>query len=79
MVQVSDSKHLPVRSYECGKNDINFGQKPWTIVHGFRPKSENFDFGKKIIPSEGASKEEQNGANFSFIVPSSEELLVRRV
>ena len=25
---------------------------------------------KKMIPSERASKEEQNGANFSFIAPS---------
>ena len=45
-----------------------------TIVHGFRPKSENFDFGKKTISSERASQKEQNGANFSFVAPSSEEL-----
>ena len=44
------------------------------IVHGFRPKSENLDFGKKIISSERASQEEQNGANFSLIAPYSEEL-----
>ena len=30
---------------------------------------------EKRIPSERASQEEQNGANFSFIAPSSEELL----
>ena len=29
---------------------------------------------EKRIPSERASQEEQNGANFSFIAPSSEEL-----
>ena len=29
---------------------------------------------KKGIPSERASLEEQNGTNFSFIAPSSEEL-----
>ena len=46
--------------------------KPWVIVHGFWPKSEKFDSGKKKrIPSERASQEEQNGANFSFIAPSS--------
>ena len=33
------------------------------IVHGFRPENENFGFGQ-----------EQNGTNFSFIAPSSEEL-----
>ena len=44
------------------------------VVHGFCPKSENFDFGKKMISSERASREEQNDANFSFIAPSSEEL-----
>ena len=48
--------------------------KPWTIVHGFRAKNENFDSGKKRIPSERPSQEEQNGADFSFIAPSSEEL-----
>ena len=48
--------------------------KPWTIVHGFRPENENFDFGKQMISSQRASQEEQNGANFSFIAPSSEEL-----
>ena len=42
----------------------------YNIVHGFWPKSENFDFGKKRIPSERASLEVQNGANFSFIAPS---------
>ena len=45
----------------------------------FGPKSENFDFGKKKrIPSERASQEEQIGTNFSFIVPSSEELWVHK-
>ena len=48
--------------------------KLWTIVHGFRPENENFDFGKKMIASERAFQEEQNGANISFIAPSSEEL-----
>ena len=31
-----------------------------------------------VIPSERASQEEQNGANFSFVAPSSEELRVRK-
>ena len=48
--------------------------KPWTIVHGFRPENENFDFGKKMIASERESQQEQNDANFSFVAPSSEEL-----
>ena len=43
------------------------------IVHGFWPKSENFDFGKKSILYERASQEEQNDANFSFIAPSTVE------
>ena len=38
------------------------------------PKSKIFDFNKMEIPMERASQEEQNGANFSFIAPSSEEL-----
>ena len=42
------------------------------IVHGFRPKTEKFDFGKRI-PYERASQEEQNDPNFSFIAPSTVE------
>ena len=38
------------------------------------PKSKIFGFNKMEIPMERASQEEQNGANFSFIAPSSEEL-----
>ena len=52
---------------------INPVKTPYYIVHGFRPENENFDFGKKRISSERASQEEQNGTNFSFIAPSSEE------
>ena len=44
--------------------------KRLTIVHGFRPKTEKFDFGKRI-PYERASQEEQNDPNFSFIAPST--------
>ena len=36
--------------------------KPWTVVHGFQPENEKFDFSKKMIASEKASQEEQNGA-----------------
>ena len=50
--------------------------KPWTIVYGFWPENENFDFSKKMISLERAFQKEQNGANFSFIAPSSEELWV---
>ena len=38
----------------------------------------NTAYKHNMIPSERASQEEQNGANFSFIAPSSEELLVRK-
>ena len=45
----------------------------------FQPKSENFEFAKKAMPSERASQEEQVGANLIFIAPSSEELWVRKL
>ena len=48
--------------------------KRLTIVHGFRPESENFDSCKKRISSERASQDEQIGANFSSVAPSSEKL-----
>ena len=41
---------------------------PWFDFWESKKRSE------KRIPSERASVEEQNGANFSFIAPSSEEL-----
>ena len=47
---------------------------PWTIVHGFWPENKNFEFGGKRILLERASQEKHNGANFSFIPPSCEEL-----
>ena len=38
----------PVRSERTAKNDLDFGQNALLfIVHGFRPKSENFHFSKK--------------------------------
>ena len=54
------------------KYDLNFGP---CIVRGFRPETEKFDFGKKMVSSERASQEEQSDANLSSIAPSSEELL----
>ena len=42
-------------------------------VHGLWPEPEKFDSGRKKR-AEMASQEEQNGANFSFVAPSSEEL-----
>ena len=42
------------------------------IVHGFRPESDNFELGKTGYHC--TSQEEQNGTNFSFVAPSSEEL-----
>ena len=59
---------------ECNNCGNKFGQKRLTIVHGFWPETEKFDFGKKRIPPERAPQEEQNGTNFSFIAFSSEEL-----
>ena len=58
---------------------LNSPAKPLTIVHG--DDVGNSDMKNKpmykMIVSERASQEEQNGANFSFIAPSSEELGVR--
>ena len=59
----------------CGTNTclvVHANARP-KFVHGFWPKSDNFDFGKKMIPYERASQEEQNGANFSFTAPSTVE------
>ena len=50
-----------------------FRSKPLTIVHGFRPVTVNFDFGKKMISCKSIVQGGQNGTNFSFIAPSSEE------
>ena len=42
----------------------------------FGQNSEKFDSGKnKRIPSERIYQEEQNGTNFSFTVPSSQEFM----
>ena len=40
-------------------------------LHGFWPETEKFYFGQTSL--ERASKVEQNGTNFSFLAPSSEE------
>ena len=46
-----------------GRKEIR--SKCLTIVHGFRPETENFDFCH--ASSESACQEEQNGAKFSFL------------
>ena len=40
------------------------------------PETEKFVFGKKRTPCKSLSQEEQNGANFNSVAPSSEELRV---
>ena len=54
-------------------------RKPWTLVHGcqLHVETEFFNFGNRIS-AERASQEEQNGAKFSFVAPSIEELLVHK-
>ena len=54
-------------------------KKPWTIVHGFRPEIENFDFHQKMNSLERASQEKQIDANFSCVAPSSKELGVHKL
>ena len=36
---------VEVRSEKNTNNGLNFGKN--TIVHGFQPETENFDFGRK--------------------------------
>ena len=70
MVPFSASYHLPVRSYEENRNLIKTPYyNPWFLV-----KNGWSRFRQTRIPSERASQEEQIGAIFSFIAPSSEEL-----
>ena len=45
----------------------------------FDLKLKNSILAKKRISSDRPSQEEQNGSNFSFIAPSSEELCVREL
>ena len=56
------------------KSKFSFSaQEPWTIVHGLifgSPEKGS----EKRMSSERASQGEQNGTNFSFVAPSSEEL-----
>ena len=50
--------------------------KPWTIVHGFRPGNENFDFGKKSNHRKGYLKRSRMvQISASYIAPSSEEFM----
>ena len=55
------------RNYKHGKK---FDQNR-AIVHGFWPENEKFDFDKYYHAI--TSYAEQNGTNFSFIAPSTEE------
>ena len=53
--------------------------RPKTMDYTSSPSLEFSEAEKSLekrIPSERASQEEQNGANISFIAPSSEELCV---
>ena len=60
-----------MKSKKSSKNELDFGQNALLyIVHGFWPKSENFDFGKKTNPGNSASQGEQNGEKVSSIAPS---------
>ena len=55
------------------KKRSQFRSKRLTIVHGFRPESGNFDFGKKMMPCKRLSQGEQNGKISAFIAPSTVE------
>ena len=58
---------MGVTSYECAKQfDPN-------NVRSFQPEFDNVDSPPKRVPSERASQEEQNGADFSSVAPFSEE------
>ena len=59
--------HDTLRMYVNVVKMSSIRSKRLTIVHGFRPEA---DFGQK----NRASLVEQNGANFSFIAPSIQEL-----
>ena len=70
--------HLPQGKHSHPKhcrtnNNSNRVIRAWTIVHSFGQKLKPL-FRQTRIPSERACQEEQNGANFSSVAPSSEEL-----
>ena len=70
------------RCYEAEICAILFLLRCPFMWYPFWPKSKFADFleseksFEKRIPLERASQGEQNGANFSFVAPSSEELLL---
>ena len=65
---------FPMKAFFLPKSKFSFSaQEPWTIVHGLifgSPEKGS----EKRMSSERASQGEQNGTNFSFVAPSSEEL-----
>ena len=59
MTQISASYHLPLSlwSKRTAENHLDFGKNALLyIVHGFWPKSEKFDFGKKGYHMKGHLK-----------------------
>ena len=66
-----------MRSKKSSKNELDFGQNALlSMVFGQNLKI--LTSVKKAIPGNRASREEQTGANFSFIAPSSEELCMQK-
>ena len=69
-------KQAPLDIFFClfycgilGSEPFLDSQKSW-----FWPESENFDPGKKKIPTESGPQKKQNSTNFSSVAPCSEEL-----
>ena len=53
LTQISASQHLLLWSKRTAENHLDFGKN---AVHGFWPKSENFDFGQKGYHMKGHLK-----------------------
>ena len=49
IAQISASEHLPLWSKRVRGKSPRFRQKRLIIVHGFWPKSDNFDFGITVL------------------------------
>ena len=69
MAQISASYIAPSNfEQKHHKQGPQFQSKPLSIVHGFRPETENFDIGKKNDAMEKhISRGAEWRANFSFI------------
>ena len=63
----------PVRSKKTAKKMTSILVKTPYYSPWFSAKILKFELRQKRIPSERASQEEQNGANFSSVAPSSEQ------